>query len=137
MPQHTSGFSEEHLVPATFRLSHKSIMRRSMTIAVAGATSSPHDSARAKQTQGPSGFEEATFLLFFLHAACLMCMRGHVRRAVYSQVIPTILIGSHSDSGTLFRRAKTVSPSRVGTVSDCSKLGPLGQGKSAMLRLAS
>ena len=77
-----------------------------MTIAVAGATSSPHDSARAKQTQGPSGFEEATFLFFFLHAACLMCMRGHVRGAVYSQVIPTVLTGGHSDSGTLFRRAK-------------------------------
>jgi hypothetical protein len=38
----------------------------------------------------------------------------------------------HSDSGTLFRRAKTASTSETKTVSDCSKLGALGMSQSAL-----
>ena len=93
-------------------------MGLSMTIAVAGATSSPHDSARAKQTQGPSGFEEATFLFFFF--ACCMSdvhKRPRQRGCKAHVLIPTVLASAHSDSGTHFRPVETVSPSRI---KDCS-----------------
>lgn len=119
--QHASDLSEKHMVPATFLLSHKGIMGLSMTIAVAGAKSSPHDSARAKQTQGLSGFEEATFLFFFLPAACLMCIRGHVRGVVNLKSLfpPTVLASGDSDLGTHLRVVETMSPSRIKTV-QCS-----------------
>jgi hypothetical protein len=52
------------------RLSHKSIMGLSMTIAVAGVTSSPHDSARAKQTQGGLKKRHSFSFSCILHLWC-------------------------------------------------------------------
>jgi hypothetical protein len=52
------------------RLSHKSIMGLSMTIPVAGATSSPHDSARAKQTQGGLRKRHSFSFSCILHLWC-------------------------------------------------------------------
>lgn len=69
------------------KLSHKSRMGLLMTTVVAGAISSPREQSKHR------GFEEATFLCFFLHTARSMCTRGRPtsERLVEPHVIPNTL----------------------------------------------